>query len=710
MHSDFRFEVAHLKKTQVILSEELDKSQASLEMHQTRIEKLQKSSSGYDDELQVALNVTRSVRTYTEALAKAQDRPYFGRIDFNRDDENIMRAYYIGKTGVLEKDTKDPVIVDWRAPIASLYYGGELGEAMYVAPEGVVFGDMPLKRQFQIEAGELLHVFDKNIAPVDEFLNLELSKSKDNKLSDIVSTIQSEQNQIIRHDKDKCVIVQGVAGSGKTTIVLHRLAYLLYNHQDVLKPEQVLMVMPNKLFLDYVSDVLPDLGVHHIEQTTFNDLARSLVGTLHLQPDLMIETFFEGEGEHRALQAVANLKSWAFMSFLDKEFVRLKNQYCEAIASGVAAFKLDATPYLQIFNEDYRYLPLFKRLPKVLDALQKAMDERWRKYEDANKAKMLASLDGLAKESPKRRQAFDAFEQKMAQDQLLLKHKIETFKNTLKHPSSMVLLEEAINKFAPESGLDLVSGAKNEINEILIGQYLYVYSQLEGLQSPKNYAHIVVDEAQDLNIFQYHLLKQLNRSHVFTIVGDLNQGIRQYKGIDTWQDIYDLAPSHKRAYETIETCYRSTRQIVEMANTCLSQLSTVPVYPKPVIREGHEPLHFEVTEMSGVIDIIASQLGMLKSAHSVAILTPDQKSAMALKPLVEKATGAAVHLIDANTEVYEGGWSIMPIYQAKGLEFDAVVLVKRPHEKLTDLHHKMHYVAMTRALHELTIITLTDKT
>lgn len=706
MHPEFRLEVAHLDHTKKHLAAATAETESDKEKSQTRVEKLQKQSSGYDDELQVAMNVHRGISEYYDNLIRAKEKPYFGRVDFKRDDEKTTNPYYIGKVGIMNEETGQPFIVDWRAPVASLYYGGELGEVMFTAPEGVVFGDMPLKRQYQIEDSELVNVFDKNIAPVDEFLNLELGKSKDNRLTDIVSTIQSEQNAIIRHPKDKFVVVQGVAGSGKTTIVLHRMAYLLYNHQDTLKPEQILMIMPNQLFLDYVSDVLPDLGVHHIEQKTFNQLALVLQDKVSIIPDRFIEDFFEGQNGHQHMQAISSLKSEAFRSHLDS-MVKQEEAHFELVIEAVATtFKLNPDDYKKVYLQDYKYLPVYKRLPKVTAMLDKALKERWTRYESSHKDRLLKSVKAFEEEAIERREAFDTYNAKMASDKAKLTEKIKNAKAMLKPRTVIDLFERAVTDYGTVEADLLINIKKKQVNEVVIGQYLYMHEQLLGLNDEQHYAHIVVDEAQDFNIFQYHILKKLNRANIFTIVGDLNQGIRSYRGIDKWSDIAPMAPKHKRTYDEIVTCYRSTKQIVTAANTCLDQLEHVPVYPKPVIREGSEPVYIKGATKEDVKEQVIAYANRFKTAHSVAILTPDSKWANELKPVIEEAIGQSIHLIDDQTKHYEGGYSIMPIYEAKGLEFDAVILIDLKHENPTELHHKMKYVAMTRALHELVVIEI----
>jgi DNA helicase-2/ATP-dependent DNA helicase PcrA len=211
-------------------------------------------------------------------LVAAKSKPYFARIDFSEKEKKEADKLYIGKMSLIRDEVQKLIIVDWRAPVANLYYEGRLGDASYECPDGKIDGKLRLKRQFSIDKGELKEIFDIDITTNDEFLQSSLGANADNRLKDIVTTIQAEQNAIIRADMWRPLIVQGAAGSGKTTIALHRIAYLIYNYEKSFSPENFMIIAPNRLFLNYISDVLPELGVEKVRQTTFEDFAQDLIG------------------------------------------------------------------------------------------------------------------------------------------------------------------------------------------------------------------------------------------------------------------------------------------------------------------------------------------------------------------------------------------------------------------------------------------------
>lgn len=701
MHPDFRFEVAHLETISDKLAETIDTVKQKVQDSQTKIEQLTQSSSGYDDAVQVAINLHRGMVRYNRALQTAVSKPYFGRIDFLPDDDTALQSYYIGKVGILDEQTNKPYIVDWRAPIASLYYGAEIGDTMYLAPEGAVFGTMPLKRQYHIENGRLIDVYDKNIAPVDEFLNAELAKSKDNRLSDIVSTIQSEQNSVIRRPKDHCVIVQGVAGSGKTTIVLHRLAYLLYNYQDTIKPEQVLILVPNALFLNYISDVLPDLGVQDINQMTFEQLALQLAPAIQVKPDLFIENLYESNST-LSLDRLAVLKGEQFMQVVNDALTLAKEQLINSVIAVADQFKLQSVELAKLMREDYRYLPLNKALTKVKTIVFEQLEKRWQSDDDKRKAQLIKHLKGLNEDDLKRRIAFEQLEQENEALNETRVHQRKTVDLKLSPVAPIGLLKCLISQ-QDQAFAELVDMDSHTINQLLLGQYLYILKALEGLDSAKHYAHIIVDEAQDFNIFEYAVLKKLNRAHVFTIVGDLNQGIRNYRGLDNWSQLSTLAPKHKQSYDEISTCYRSTVEIVERANRNLLALAHCPLLPKPVQRHGAKPLEYTVDSDKALRTQLLRQIADMADLKSIAVLLPNKQLALEIAAHLQQ-NDLEPNLIDEHSKEYLGGLSVLPIYHAKGLEFDGVILVDQPTTQQTELYHKMRYVAMTRALHRLVII------
>ena len=238
---------------------------------------LSSTSKNYEKDSYVRAQLVYVGNKKLQDLKKIKGKPYFARIDFTAKGEKLEKLY-IGKLSILDSESQKPIIIDWRAPISNLYYDGRIGESSYESPGGKVDGDISLKRQYFIEDGELLKYSDIDLKANDELLQVALEEKADDRLKNIVATIQGEQNDIIRADMNKALIVQGVAGSGKTTIALHRIAYLIYNYEKEFNPEDFMIIAPNKFFLNYISNVLPDLGVENVKQYTFEDLAYEIIG------------------------------------------------------------------------------------------------------------------------------------------------------------------------------------------------------------------------------------------------------------------------------------------------------------------------------------------------------------------------------------------------------------------------------------------------
>ena len=255
-------------KEKEILQEIIEKYKDIMEYYGLRIEAIPKIYMNNE------LMIKNAIEMYSEKLRlmeKSIDKPYFARLDFARDGETKLEKLYIGKVGVMDEDNNN-IVIDWRAPVSSMYYDSNIGRASYIAPEGTCTGELMLKRQYDIENRELKSYQDVDTVSNDELLKPYLNASADNRLKNIVSTIQHEQNSIIREPISKNIIIQGVAGSGKTTVALHRIAYLVYNYRESIKPNQYLVIGPNKFFVNYISGVLPDLDVENVKQLTYEEL------------------------------------------------------------------------------------------------------------------------------------------------------------------------------------------------------------------------------------------------------------------------------------------------------------------------------------------------------------------------------------------------------------------------------------------------------
>lgn len=655
-----------------------------------------------------ALEASREQRRHD--LAKLRQEPYFGRLDFQGSDENERKALYIGKIGAdHEQVSEHPLVIDWRAPVASLFYSftGGTEPASYEAPEGIIEGLVYLKRNVVIRKEILERVADTynrdsdSPAVTDEFLVYRLGENKDNRLRDIVSTIQEEQDKIIRAAKNTALIIQGVAGSGKTTVALHRLAFLLYQYKEQVSAEKMVIFAPNRMFLDYISDVLPELGVGNIAQSTFPDWAANMLG-LTLQPQDATETlthWFEASG------AMPEITAETPGRFKGSTVLMEVIESTVGLLQGGAVPEGDFSPWegavlrrdtiLHWHNEEYSPYPPAKRKERVM-----ARIHRWIEME-LKKCSSAALLKERKKKASQREKAYSGKWPKY--DPLTIYKQIfRAVKTPEDWPSEPpASIPESVLK---QSRSDLKKG---NLREEDLPPLLYIHYLLNGDEGVARFDHIVIDEAQDFSPFQIAVLDLFVRGHSFTILGDLSQGIHAYKGVHGWEEMQALfAPEHT-AYHSLTRSYRSTMEIIEYANGILSAGVGSTLLAMPVFRSGN-PVRIipyrEDSPESGRVQDISSALASLSAREyrTVAVLTRSLREAKELHGKLEEHF-SDLNLIDGSMTEYKGGLSILPLYLSKGLEFDAVIVADadEAHYGETPWDAKLMYVGCTRALHEL---------
>lgn len=347
---------------------QLEKEEKELEI------RLAQTDSSYDRDSYVKAHLVYLGHKKLLDIKKIKSKPYFARIDFKAKDENLEKLY-IGKLSVLDSQTQNPIIIDWRAPISNLYYDGRIGKSSYKSPEGIVEGDIILKRQYFIENQILEKFSDIDLKTNDELLQVALSEKADDRLKNIVATIQGEQNNIIRADMNNALIVQGVAGSGKTTIALHRIAYLIYNCDKEFDPDNFMIIAPNKFFLNYISNVLPDLGVENVKQYTFEDLAYEIIGKRLKISDsneklvtIVNKEFDEiNNGDIDTIIKESKLKSSIeFKQIVDEYLKHLEQNYLpqkDFIIENVRIMRYENIQ--KLFEETYKNLDFEKRINEV---------------------------------------------------------------------------------------------------------------------------------------------------------------------------------------------------------------------------------------------------------------------------------------------------------------------------------------------------------
>ncbi|WP_431801918.1 HelD family protein [Halobacillus andaensis] len=377
-HPDYDQEIQRLKDTKEYIHKIVQLSEGKQESYKGNIKEAFVNLDHLDSSLSY-INILVNAKFFDmtsselEHLKRVEDKPYFARIDFQSQESNEPTSYYIGKVSLYKKDTQESIIVDWRSPVASLYYDGRLGEVEYKTEDRTYTGNLTLKRQLIVEDGELEEIRDIDITTRDELLQSSLSGSSDNRLTEIVSTIQAEQNEVIRSDLSKPVIVQGVAGSGKTTIALHRLSMFIYSYAGKVKPGEMMILAPNHLFIDYISEALPELGVEQIKQTTFIEYVQKCLGKKIsiIHPDRKLISLLENEEDSMVKWASSFKGSLQFKHVINRYVTDLIRQFEVKESFKVEGFTLyKAKNINRLFFKEYNYLPINKRIKKIKGVLQ----------------------------------------------------------------------------------------------------------------------------------------------------------------------------------------------------------------------------------------------------------------------------------------------------------------------------------------------------
>ncbi|MCZ8521575.1 MULTISPECIES: HelD family protein [Paenibacillus] len=690
-------------------SEELERLESTIKEMDTQLTHLQSIPpyTGADLTEQVLESIRDNKR---RSIAQAQPEPYFGRLDFEEAGKEGAQPLYIGKFGVEKADSPELLVVDWRAPVASLFYSftGGAEAAQYESPDGTIEGLVYLKRNLVIRKQILQRVVDTfdregdDPAVTDEFLLYRLGENKDNKLRDIVSTIQAEQDAIIRAGKNNALVIQGVAGSGKTTVALHRLAYLLYHYRDQVKAEKMIIFAPSRMFLDYISGVLPELGVGHIQQTTFADWALDLLdGQVSLADPAERLRYWFGVGTQRpALDEAAPGRfkgAIVFMQWLGRQLDAYEAAAVpEADFSPWEGAKLSRRQIKTWYTVEYKHEPLMKRRERVL-----ARMKRWTEMELEKVWEVHLKKEYKKRSSAKLREF----------GKLWTDFSPFTFYRALfedKQPVFMAGGADDPHVFLPESlrADTLKLAKKKKVQPEDLAALMYIRQRFHGIHGDLRFDHTVIDEAQDFSPFQIALLSMHTKNGSFSILGDLSQGIHAYQGVQDWQELLTLFPEENRAYYSLNRSYRSTMEIIYFANEVLKRgIDTPAALAVPVFRSG-EPVDVAdvpEAELPGRLAAVIEAHRAQEGAGTLAILARTEERCRKLHSALLSAGCGGVNLIVPGQQNYEGGVSVVPIYMAKGLEFDSVHLtdVDPLHYAANPQDAKLLYVGCTRALHEL---------
>lgn len=725
-HPQAQVEAARVERTLGVIQSEIGKLETETGVGAEE-ERIVKVPEGIDADEQVALNTLRMKLQTLHNLALARRQPFFSRLDFIPRGGQ-MQTHYLGRWGVLKTPEYNVEVADWRSPVANLYYSGQVGPMAYEAPDGRVEGELTLKRMITVSQGHLTGIFDSGVVSQDAYLQGVLGAVSTDRLREIVTTIQAEQNIVIRHGLEAPLIVQGVAGSGKTTIALHRIAWLLYAYQETLSPASMMIVAPNPLFLDYISAVLPDLGVQQVRQTTFVELCRGCLG--RQMPKIRWENRLEERlkmttQERASLGATLRRKgSLGFKQALEEFLLG----YEEAvIPPGDVRFGTE-TLYTQAEIRDI-YLKQLKPFPlrQRVAELQKYMATRLKKAV----AKMEEQLDRLCNERLDSLMArLPDGEERRARTARLLQSREdrraemrEEEKKFLKAcPSAWPAMDvlsvygdflDALMSRGEGESLEATreavakgeAGAEDLPSLVVIGRRVFGIPRL-------NVRHVVMDEAQDFSPFHCRLLKEMAGHDSFTMVGDLMQGIHADEGIRDWDEVAGSVFSGRARKRQLITSYRNTVEIMTVASR-IAQKHPVPGQPqaRPVLRHGEKPRIIACSSQKDRVEKVVAQARAWQQEgyHSIALILRTQEACRIFSRMLPKDLD--FRLLQAGDSHYAGGILVIPAALVKGLEFDCVLVADAGGEEYPDepFFCRLLYVLCTRPLHRLALAYTGEK-
>ena len=638
----------------------------------------------FDHERYVKEQAFTTIDKKLKELTILKESPYFGRVTFNDLEFDQKDTLYVGRFGVTPEGSYEPVIVDWRAPVASLFYHGSLGEASYTSPDGPIKCDIEGRRQIIVKKGELKGVFDSAIDVKDDILQMVLSNNSSDKLKDVIMTIQQEQDEIIRKERTSNIVVNGVAGSGKTTIALHRVAYLLYNYRKELE-DKVLILGPNGIFMEYISQVLPSLGEVGVKQETFASFAlKEMDSELYIMSfDKYLEKILSEDKEF--IEDAKYKNSYEIIEDLDNLVKEMDKDYFHV--EDVKYFGdlvISKEEIEEMFNKHYEYMPLFRRSEKIKRIiLSKIKDKRDQKVWELN--------EELRKEK-----------EKLTPEELLIEENNLEFRRKLRIREivkevmdSRAKLDSWISREDVLDIYDRFNGNKKEYTINDLAPILYLAIKLEGKKATKDYRHVVIDEAQDYSPLQFKVVRELSGTKYFTVVGDVNQRLIKYSDLAPMMELGKIFDDVNPDIYNLNKSYRSTYEIMEYANKYLDEDRIIPIvrHGKPV-----EEIEFHNDEELSESIIESLKEFSNEGLESIAIITRDKEELEKVYNLISNK----VHLVKFDNEdvLYKGGNVIIPSYFAKGLEFDGVIIVDNGSSK-DENEDLIKYIMSTRALHRL---------
>ncbi|WML31059.1 RNA polymerase recycling motor HelD [Neobacillus sp. OS1-32] len=667
----------------------------------------------------------RQLDQQLKTLVRLKYSPYFGRIDFLEEGEKAVDTVYLGIASLMDQQDENFLIYDWRAPISSLYYDYPPGPAQYQTPAGVIQGEMKRKRQFIIRAAEIKGMFDTGVTIGDEMLQEVLGAGASTQMKSIVATIQREQNAIIRNEKSKYLIVQGVAGSGKTSAALQRVAFLLYRYRGTISSENIMLFSPNPLFNSYVATVLPELGEENMQQATFQEYLYQRIGKNFAveDPFTQMEYLLNQEEDPDYWIRLEGIRFKASLQFKD-----IIDQYTRNLSADGLIFRdltfrgetfISGRDIHQYFYSLDQSISIPNRIQLVkewlLRELKSAMKrERTRSWVEEeiqflDKADYVEAFKQLQKKQRFSEATFDDFEREQRLlSEMVVKQRFKPLFSRVKNLKFIDMPQIYLQLFNGDYAANELPPKWPQISRLTAKQindrvmpyedavpYAYLQDLIEGRKASTAIRHIFIDEAQDYSPFQFAFIHRLFPYSKMTLLGDYNQAI--FSGVTEAETVingFATAEDDLATFYLTKT-YRSTKEIVEFTKALIPEGDKI----EPFNRSGKKPV-VTLTDRVRLHDSIIERINELQAEgyQTIAIICrTSEESKQAFKALRKEVQ---LHLIEKGTLTYEKGVNVIPSYLAKGIEFDAVILYDISQYK-RERERKLFYTVCTRAMHEL---------
>ena len=667
-------EKRYLKKTLEVIKSIIEKDNASIQDKINSVNEMKRyiwENNALLDEVEISMGMydintevehTNDNIKQLQKLKRSLISPYFGRVDFEED--GLSESIYIGINGIM-KDLNFYVF-DWRSPLASLFYNYGVGPASYEAPVGNITGNVTLKRQYKIKGETIERCFDNNINIDDEFLQEILSSSSSEKMTNIVNTIQKEQNEVIRNTKDKYLIVQGIAGSGKTSVALHRIAYLLYKENN-LTSNNVLIFSPNEIFSEYISNVLPELGEDNVLQTTYNDFASSYMkGFKKIESFAsFIERYYKSEYiDEEKFKSTKYKLSNQFKELLDNCVSQLKTEMRFDKGIIINEKKFTKKELNQLLISSFSRLPLFSRIDAIAEYICDKNHISYKKYGKTLKKRLCELLNYNLNVK-------DIYSSIVNSD---------IFKTSARLKQNEIFKIEGLLKYE-----DLIP-------------LMYLNFELNGYPNGNYIKHVIIDEAQDYSLLQLEMLRRIFDKASFTILGDVNQTINPYYIYNNLNEINSIFESKGRYIELTKT-YRSSEEIINYTNQILGINNVCSVRKSNNIPVVIKNATYEQVPEYLIGDINQMRINGMKR---IAIITKNNDETIDLYERLKKVL-ADVNMLSETGEKTIGNVVILPSYISKGLEFDGVIVYTDKGYPYQEKDKYLFYVVCTRAQHSLTV-------